>query len=126
MVCRQDAAAVGRRDRPADRPGDEARRSRYGATFDKEERRILSWSDDKTLRLWDVSWRGKNLFEIACNHAPQNHDLARLSVRYGCQDPPIQFAKALKIFPSRIGQRSSQRLGSSKGRTLMFTEVGRA
>ena len=26
-----------------------------GAAFDKDERRILSWSDDKTLRLWDAA-----------------------------------------------------------------------
>ena len=55
VVSRQDAAAVGRRDRPADRPGDEARRSVKGASFDKDERRILSWSDDNTLRLWDAA-----------------------------------------------------------------------
>ena len=26
-----------------------------GATFDKDARRILSWSDDNTLRLWDAA-----------------------------------------------------------------------
>ena len=43
------AAAVGRRDRPADRPGDDARRSGPGrAARARDESRILSWSDDKT------------------------------------------------------------------------------
>ena len=80
------------------------------ATFDKEERRILSSSYDKTLRLWDVSWRGQNLFEIACNHAPQNHDLARLSVRYGTRitDP---ICKSGQDIPVPDWSRSSQRLG---------------
>jgi WD40 repeat protein len=54
-----------------------------GASFTKDERRILSWSEDKTLRLWDVSWRGENLFEIACNYTPKIHVLAGLTARYG-------------------------------------------
>jgi len=56
-----------------------------GASFTKDEGRILSWSTDKTLQLRDSSWRGENLFEIACNYMPQSHDLARLSDRYGVQ-----------------------------------------
>jgi hypothetical protein len=57
-----------------------------GALFVPGELRILAWSLDKRLRLWDVSWRGDNLFEIACNHTPPVRDLNdmyRLSNRYG-------------------------------------------
>jgi hypothetical protein len=64
-----------------------------GAQFSPDGSRILSWSEN-TLRLWDAAWHGGNLFEIACNDTPQNHDLARLSERYGvriadmiCQTP---------------------------------------
>ena len=42
----------------------------YGALFAPDGRRILSWSKDESLKLWDASWRGDNLFEIACNYAP--------------------------------------------------------
>lgn len=57
----------------------------YGALFTSDEARILSWSGDRSgrLQLWDVSWRGKNLFEIACNYSPPNHELAGVSKRYG-------------------------------------------
>ena len=51
-----------------------------GTLFSRDDRRILSWSTDRTLRLWNAAWRGGNLFEIACNHLPQTHDLARLSI----------------------------------------------
>jgi hypothetical protein len=33
--------------------------------------------------MWDAAWRAANLFEIACNHLPPTHDVARLSKRYG-------------------------------------------
>jgi hypothetical protein len=38
----------------------------YGAVPTKDETRILSWSDDKTLRLWDAGWPKGNLLEVAC------------------------------------------------------------
>jgi hypothetical protein len=37
---------------------------------------------DRTLRQWDASWKGDNLFEIACNHWP-DHDLNPLRAQYG-------------------------------------------
>ena len=40
--------------RPAARPGAPARGSVYGAVFNRDESRILTWSDDKTARLWDA------------------------------------------------------------------------
>ena len=44
-------AATGKQIGPAMTHGDQVN----GATFDKEERRILSWSRDKTVRLWDAA-----------------------------------------------------------------------
>ena len=41
-----------------------------GAVYSPDGKRILSWSSDKTLRLWDVSWQGDDCFEIACNYTP--------------------------------------------------------
>jgi hypothetical protein len=55
-----------------------------GALFSPDESRILSW-------------RGDNLFEIACNHMPQTHDLARLSRRYG-----VQIADPICAAPNKI------------------------
>jgi WD40 repeat protein len=39
----------------------------YGARFFPDERRVLSWSNDKTLRFWDVA-TGKQIGE------PMRHD----------------------------------------------------
>ena len=71
----------------------------FGAVFSRSDGRILSWLDDKTLRLWDAAWRGGNLFEIACNHLPQTHDFARLSKRYGVQisDPICEAANKIPL-----------------------------
>ena len=56
-------------------------------------KRILSWSNDKTLRLWDVSWQGDDIFEIACKYAPMmssKGEMDRLSDRYGVKiEQPI-------------------------------------
>ena len=56
-------------------------------------KRILSWSNDKTLRLWDVSWQGDDIFEIACKYTPMmssQEEMDRLSQRYGVKiDEPI-------------------------------------
>jgi WD40 repeat protein len=57
-----------------------------GAIYSRDGKRIMSWSDDKTVRLWDVSWRGDNLFEIAGNCTPMmssKDEMERLSKRYG-------------------------------------------
>jgi hypothetical protein len=42
-----------------------------GPVFDKAEGRTLSWSQDKTMRLWDVARLGPgNLVEGACRLLP--------------------------------------------------------
>ena len=56
-----------------------------GAGYSPDGNRILSWSEDQTLRLWDVSWRGDDLFEIVCNYTPMmasREEMDRLSKRY--------------------------------------------
>jgi WD40 repeat protein len=70
-----------------------------GALLSRDETRILSWSEDKTVRLWDVSWRGRNLLEIACNHSPPDHDLSAVSTRYGIKiaDPICQPGKLIPV-----------------------------
>ena len=86
-----DHAAVGCRDRTPTRTGDAALRQIFfsPAVLSRDETRILSWSR-QTMRLWDVSWRGRSLQEIACNHSPPDHDIASLSARYGIKiDDPI-------------------------------------
>jgi hypothetical protein len=70
-----------------------------GALLSRDETGILSWSIDKTVRLWDGSWHGRNLLEIACNHSPPGHDLSVVSVRYGVKiaDPICQPEKLIPI-----------------------------
>ncbi len=64
-----------------------------GALYSPDGKRILSWSQDKTLRLWDVSWQGDDLFEIACKYTPMmssKEEMERLSKRYGVKiEQPI-------------------------------------
>jgi hypothetical protein len=64
-----------------------------GAVYLPDGKRILSWSQDAMLRFWDVSWRGNDLFEIACNYTPMmnsKEERERLSERYGVKiDEPI-------------------------------------
>jgi len=71
-----------------------------GAVYSPDGKRILSWSDDKTMRLWDVSWPDGNLFEIACKYTPMmssKEERERLSKRYGVRiDEPI-CQKGVKI-----------------------------
>ena len=86
VVSRQHAEALGRGDRVGDRRTDAARECDSWRDLFTGRQRILSWSQDKTLRLWDVSWRGDNLFEIACNTTPMTNskkEMERLSKRYG-------------------------------------------
>jgi hypothetical protein len=53
-----------------------------GAVFNKEERRILSWSGE-TLRLWNSNWpRRSNILETACA-VLLDHALGGFSGRYG-------------------------------------------
>jgi hypothetical protein len=56
-------------------------------------RRILSRSLDETLRVWDASWQGDDLFEIACKYTPMmssKAEMERLSKRYGVKiEEPI-------------------------------------
>jgi WD40 repeat protein len=71
----------------------------WGARLSRDETRILSWSEDNTVRLWDVSWRGLNLLEIACNHLPPDHDLSAVSERYDIKitDPICQPDKVIPV-----------------------------
>ena len=68
-------------------------RTENGAVYSSDGKRILSWSKDLTLRLWDVSWQGDNLFEIACKFTPMmsaKAEMNRLSKRYGVRiEEPI-------------------------------------
>jgi WD40 repeat protein len=57
-----------------------------GAVYSPDGKRILSWSYDRALRLWDVSWKGDDIFEIACKYTPMmssKEEMERLSNRYG-------------------------------------------
>ena len=42
----------------------------FGALLMNNETRILSWSDDHTLRLWDATWPKGNLLEVVCALLP--------------------------------------------------------
>jgi WD40 repeat protein len=66
----------------------------YDALFTADETHVLSWSGSRgmpgTLQMWDVFWHGRNLFEIACNYSPPDHELSGVSKRYGVKvDDPI-------------------------------------
>ena len=55
-----------------------------GALLTKDETRILSWSDDYTLRLWDARWPKGNLLEVACALLPiEDRDAINASKHYG-------------------------------------------
>ena len=55
----------------------------WGAVFDKAEARILSWSQDRTVRLWDVARLGPgNLVEAACRLLPDK-DVSTLRRDFG-------------------------------------------
>jgi hypothetical protein len=71
----------------------------FGAQLIRDESRILSWSGDGSVRLWNVSWQGRNLLEIACNHSPPDHDLSSVSTRYGIKiaDPICQPDKVIPV-----------------------------
>jgi hypothetical protein len=51
-----------------------------GAVLSKDESRILSWSDDKTLRLWDNRWPHGNLLEFTCSLLLPDYGLAEVCV----------------------------------------------
>ena len=53
-----------------------------GALLTKDERRILSRSDDHTLRLWDAGWPSGNLLQVACALI-EDHDANNASKLYG-------------------------------------------
>jgi WD40 repeat protein len=69
-----------------------------GAVPFNEGQRLLSWSFYGSLRLWNTSWRGDNLFQIACEHWP-DHDLRSLSQRYEItiDEPICADAKAIPL-----------------------------
>jgi hypothetical protein len=55
-----------------------------GAVLTKDETRILSWSEDKTLRLWDAGWPKGNLLEVVCALLPiEERDGSKASKHYG-------------------------------------------
>jgi WD40 repeat protein len=54
-----------------------------GALLIGDGQRILSWSEDGSLQVWDNSWKGQNLFELACSYWRPERDLKTLSQRYG-------------------------------------------
>jgi hypothetical protein len=55
----------------------------WGAVFDKAEGRILSWSYDGTVRLWDVARLGpRSLVEAACRLLPDK-DVSTLRRDFG-------------------------------------------
>ena len=55
-----------------------------GAVFSRDESRILSWSDDGTVRIWDVTYPNGDLLEIACALLPE-HSLTEALRLYGMQ-----------------------------------------
>jgi hypothetical protein len=55
-----------------------------GAVLTKDEARILSWFDDKTLRLWNAGWPKGNLLETTCALLPiEDRDASSASKHYG-------------------------------------------
>ena len=79
------------------------------------EGRLLSWSSDKTLRLWDASWPKGHIFEIACAVLPDK-ELDSLTKRYGIEvAKPICEPRA-KI-PLPIGSVESNARRFSKSRS---------
>jgi hypothetical protein len=56
------------------------------ALLTKDETRILSWSSDHTLRLWDAGWPKGNLLASACTLL-MNHDIGQASKHSGDRDP---------------------------------------
>jgi WD40 repeat protein len=69
-----------------------------GAILNRLGDRVLSWSQDNTLRQWEVPWQGKNLLEIACNLFSPD-DLTSVSKRYGVNiaDPVCQPGKSIPM-----------------------------
>ena len=67
------------------------------APMNRDQTRIVSWSADGTVRLWNVAWHGANLFEIACRHSPPDHDVSDIPDRYGVSisDPICQPGKVI-------------------------------
>jgi hypothetical protein len=55
-----------------------------GALLMKDETRILTWSANGTVRLWDAGWPKGNLLEVACALLPvEDYDASNASKRYG-------------------------------------------
>jgi hypothetical protein len=76
-----------------------------GASFTPEETGIFSWMYEvgpqrTSIQFWNAQWRGNEIFDIACNHLPPDHDVSAVEKRYGIQIPdPI--CQQGKIIPFR-------------------------
>src|SRR3712207_7657687 len=63
----------------------------------KDESRILSWSEDGTLRLWNAGWPKGNIVKVACALLPdtsleQVSELDRKSTRLNSSHANISYA----------------------------------
>ena len=72
-----------------------------GAVLTKDETRILSWSGDHTVRLWDAGWPKGNLLEIACALLPiEDRDASSASKHYSVTiSAPICTPTAATVVP---------------------------
>ena len=61
-----------------------------GALFGRDESRILSWSEDKTVRLWDVA-TGRQIGPAMTHDGPVlGALLQRATRRASCRGPPTR------------------------------------
>jgi hypothetical protein len=82
---------------------DEARKIALadGARLTKDEGRVLSWSKDDTLRLWDAGWPKGNLLEVACVLLPiEDRNASDASKHFGVTiKDPICSPESATIVP---------------------------
>jgi WD40 repeat protein len=68
-----------------------------GALWSDDGARILSWSDDNTLRLWNASWPKGSILTVACALL-LDRDVAEMSERTGISiDDPICTPEQLSV-----------------------------
>ena len=79
----------------------------FGATS-IDDRTILSWSLDGTLREWDVGWPAGNLLEIGCDLLP-DRNLGSIYRRYGIRiDEPVCASDAKIPVPDQTERTTSE------------------